>query len=286
MPDIRTFLQYKILTLIILFFGASYSISAEKSGDYRVGADDVIDISIYDQPDLSKTVRVLPDGSISFPLLGSLKVDGLTVSELESHLEESLSKDYLVNPQVSVFIREFRSRKIYLLGEVVRPGLLELTGPTTLLEALSRVGGVKKEAGKTAIISRRGKGEKKGGENTDPIKIDMVKLLEEGDTSLNIALQEGDVVHVPKANSFFIMGEVKKPGSYILDKGITIVQAITMAGGFTKIAAPTRTKIIRIKDGKEETITVVVTDVTKRGDKSKDIDLEPDDIIVIPESFF
>jgi polysaccharide export outer membrane protein len=252
--------------------------------DYRIGAEDVIQITVYDQPDLSITVKVSPDGFIPFPLLGRIKAEGFTGRELEKNVEDRLLSDYLNNPQVSILIKEYRSRKIYVLGGVASPGIYELTKAITLLEALSRAGGLTNNAARHAVISRS----KKSDENSsteEPLKVDLKRLLDEGDTSLNVNIHDGDVIQIPNANSYFVFGEVKSPGLYSIDKDLTILQAITRAGGFTKIAAPSRTKVIRGQNGTEETIKVDVSDIIK-GQKEKDIYIKADDIVVIPESFF
>lgn len=282
--DVKWRLLFLSLTLSAFFSIALCRPS--HGGNYKVGPEDVLEISVYDQPDLSKTVRVSPEGIISFPLLGSIKVEGYTVTMLEALLSDRLSEDFLVNPQVSIFIKAYRSRKIYVLGEVMRPGVQELTGPMTLLEAISRVGGIKSEAGKVAIISQPSTNIGKENEEDVPLKINLTQLLEKGDAELNVELEENAVIHIPKANSFFVFGEVKKPGSYIINEDTTVLQAVTMAGGFTKIAAPSRTRIIRVEDGKEQTINIDITEITKRSDKNLDIKIKRDDIIVVPESFF
>lgn len=283
-PHLKGRLLFLSLTISALLTTVLFSFSFAEN--YKIGPEDVLEISVYDQPDLSKTVRISPDGLISFPLLGSLKVKGNTVTELQNLLERRLSEDYLVNPQVSIYVKEYRSRKIFMLGEVMRPGVQELTGPMTLLEAISRAGGIKKAAGKTAIISRPSNPANADNDNSVPVKVDLTQLLEKGDTQLNISLEEGYIIHIPKANSFFVFGEVKKPGSYIIGKDTTVLQAVTMAGGFTKIAAPSRARIIRVEDGNEETINIDIKEITKRSDKNLDIMIKRDDIIVIPESFF
>ncbi|MDT8318319.1 MAG: polysaccharide biosynthesis/export family protein [bacterium] len=263
---------------------ASLLYAAEMTEDYRIGAEDVIQIKVYDQADLSVTVKVSPDGYIPFPLLGRIKAEGFTGRELEKDVEARLLADYLKNPQVSILIKEYRSRKIYVLGGVASPGMYELTKTITLLEAISRAGGLSNNAARHAVISRSKKGNKSGAIE-EPLKIDLKRLLDEGDTSLNVNIHDGDVVQIPNANSYFVFGEVKSPGLYSIDKDLTILQAVTRAGGFTKIAAPSRTKVIRGKDGAEETINVDISDIIK-GDKEKDIYIKADDIVVIPESFF
>ncbi len=246
----------------------------------------MIEVFVYDHEDLSKTHSVSPDGYISFPLLGRVKVGGLAVSELQALLERRLEADYLVNPQISLIIKEYRSQKVYVLGEVTKPGLYEISGPTTLLEAVSRAGGFSKMAGKRLLVTHLETATGSSGDKKEPVMIDLIRLLEGGETSLNLSLEGGDVVHVPKANSFYVLGEVQKPGIYTMVEGMTILRAITKAGGFTKFAASGRTKVIRVKDGREETIVIDMNKMTKKGDRSNDILLQPDDMIIIPESFF
>ena len=272
------------LYICAIFLLPSFLYAGESTEDYRIGAEDVIQITVYDQPDLSITVKVSPDGYIPFPLLGRIKVEGFTGRELEKDVEKRLLQDYLNNPQVSILIKEYRSRKIYVLGGVVNPGMYELTKGITLLEALSRAGGLSNNAARHAIISKPKKLHKNGALE-EPLKVDLKRLLDDGDTSLNVKINDGDVIQIPSTNSYFVFGEVKSPGLYQIDKDITILQAITRAGGFTKIAAPSRTKVIRGKNGTEETIKVDISDIIK-GDKEKDIFIMADDIVVIPESFF
>lgn len=282
-PMARSICFLLLSTYMICIF-PTFLYAAELSEGYRIGAEDVIQITVYDQPDLSITVKVSPDGYIPFPLLGRIKADGFTGRELETDVEKRLLNDYLNNPLVSILIKEYRSRKIYVLGGVSNPGMYELTKGITLLEALSRAGGLSNNAARHAVITRS----KKQHENNtieEPIKIDLKRLLDEGDTSLNIRINDGDVIQIPSTNSYFVFGEVKSPGLYSIDKDLTILQAITRAGGFTKIAAPSRTKVIRGKNGDEETIKVDISDIIK-GEKEKDIFIKADDIVVIPESFF
>ena len=273
------------IAISMLLFFSTHLYAGELTEDYRIGAEDVIQITVYDQPDLSITVKVSPDGYIPFPLLGRIKVGGYTGRELEKEVENKLLTDYLKNPQVSILIKEYRSRKIYVLGGVANPGMYELTKAITLLEALSRAGGLSNSAARHAVISRSKSRHDQTGAVEEPLKVDLKRLLDEGDTSLNVNIHDGDVIQIPSTNSYFVFGEVKSPGLYSIDKDLTILQAITKAGGFTKIAAPSRTKVIRGKNGTEETIKVDISDIIK-GAKEKNIYIKADDIVVIPESFF
>lgn len=256
----------------------------EKEEEYVVGGNDVLKIVVYDEPELSKEkVRLSVDGYFNFGLIGRVRVLGLSASEIEEKLEILLKDGYILNPQVSILVEEYGSRKVFVLGAVNIPGSYELRGTTTLLEMISKAGGVKEgdKAGKKILILRKSK---RGGKT---ITIDRKKLMDEGDLSLNVAVKNNDTIYIPAADFVFVFGEVKNPGSYELsDKNKTALSAITIAGGFTKIAAPKKTKIVRLVGGKETTIFVNIYDITKRGDKSKDIVLISEDIIIVPESLF
>ena len=285
MIPIARSIYFLLISVYIISSLPTFLHAKELAEDYRIGAEDVIQITVYDQPDLSISVKVSPDGYIPFPLLGRIKAEGFTGRELEKEVEDKLLADYLKNPQVSILIKEYRSRKVYVLGGVASPGIYELTGTISLLEALSRAGGLNNNAARHAVISRSQKQYNETGAVEEPLKVDLKRLLDEGDTSLNVSIHDGDVIQIPSANSYFVFGEVKSPGLYSIDKDLTILQAITKAGGFTKIAAPSRTKVIRGKNGTEETIKVDISDIIK-GDKEKNIYIKADDIVVIPESFF
>lgn len=238
--------------------------------DYIVGERDVLRITVYDNPDLTTITRVSGEGTILFPLIGEVNVNGMTIPQIAKKLSSLLSEGYIMNPQVIVFIEEHRSKKATIIGEVARPGLYELLGPTTLLELLSKAGGLAKDAGDKAIIKR------KVSQSEQSINIDLRQLIEKGDTSIDIGLLDGDNIYIPKAGFFYVTGEVKKPDAYKFEEGTTIIRAITMAGGFTDKAATKRVKIKRKENGKETTIEKVGHDELIR----------PDDVIIVPESFF
>jgi polysaccharide export outer membrane protein len=241
--------------------------------DYVVGEGDVLRVTVYDHPDLTTVTRVSGEGTILFPLLGEVKVAGLSVSQLSERIARLLADGYIVSPQVSIFIEEFRSQKATIMGEVNKPGLYELKGNTTFLEVLSKAGDLTKDAGDKAIIKRKagipGKKEK-------IITIDLSRLVEMGDTSQDVPILDGDSIYVVKAGVFYVTGEVKKPDSYKFEEGTTVLKAITMAGGFTDKAATGKVRIIRKLKGKEELQEKVKLDEP----------VLPDDVIVVPESFF
>lgn len=293
------------------------AVSDKSRFDYIIGGKDVLYITVYDEPDLSydpnthRSLRVSSDGTISFPLLGNVKTAGLTPFELENKLEKLLSEGYLINPHVSVIVAEYHSKEIYVLGAVRNPGVYPLLGKESILEMISKAGGIitaehEGMAGNDIIVMRKNisaniessqkslitnasaifKTNTPIDTKVEYIRLDLQKLLRKGDIVLNINLQDQDTLYLPMAESVFVFGQVVKPGAIkLLEKDITVIEAISMAGGFTNIASPGRTRVVRMENGMEKTIYVNVNKVVK-GKKSNDLILKPGDIVVVPEAFF
>ncbi len=262
-----------ILRLTVLFLLLPVALpAAETSRDYVIGSKDVIDIKVYEQPDLSQVIRVSEEGFITMPLIGDVKAVGMTVEKLTKVITEKYT-EYIVQPQITLYVREYHSKEIYLLGEVNRPGVYQLTGNATLLELLTQAGGITQAGGETMTVIHR----PKPGQEAETAVINLTRLLEGGDGRENVVVLDGDTIYVPKANYFFVFGEVQKPGSYKLEKGLklTILKAISLAGGFTDKAAKGKVKITREADGKQ---------VTFKADMNTEV--LPHDIIIVPESFF
>lgn len=263
----------KLLIFLFLIYLALKSNTLLFAQDYVVGEGDVLKITIYDHDDLTTITRVSGEGFITFPLIGEIEVKGLTLQQISQKISTLLSDGYIVNPQVSIFIQEFRSKKAFIMGEVNKPGLYVLPGQTTLLALLSEAGGLTKNAGDKAIIKRKNNQSDK---EENIITIDLKRLIEKGDTSLDIQIMEGDSVYITKAGLFYVTGEVKKPDAYKYEEGTTVIKAITMGGGFTDKAARGSVKIIRKINGIEKVLEKVKMDEP----------VMPDDVIVVPESFF
>ncbi|MDA3971865.1 MAG: polysaccharide export protein [Desulfobulbaceae bacterium] len=264
-------LSYRALGVAFLTFLAVMFASIALAADYSIGYNDVIRISVYDHPDMETKVRVNGNGEILVPLLGHVNVDGLTIPQTTDTLTKLLADGYIINPQVNIFIEEYGSKKAVILGQVLQPGLYELSGQTTLLELISKAGGLKDDAGANAHIRRKGpKGEK------DIIAINLRRLMEGGDISQNITINHKDNVFVSKAGMFYVAGEVKNPDAYKIEKDTTVIKAITKARGFTGKASKGKIRIIRITDGKETILERV----------SLDTPVQADDVVVVPESFF
>lgn len=237
-----------------------------------MGEGDVLELKVYENQDLSTTVRVSSDGTIRVPLIGEVSVKDLTVSQISATIAELFADGYLVNPQVDVFISEHRSKKAIILGQIRNPGQYELRGRITFLEFISKAGGLTKDAGSTAIVKRTGE----PGKKSKKITLDLEKLIKKGDTSLNIPIQDQDSIYISKAKTYYVSGEVNKPDSYKYEPELTVIKAVTMAGGFSKIAAKNKIKIIRVENGKKRVFETV----------NMDEPVLPNDVIVVPESFF
>ena len=262
--------KYFFSFIILLIFWMVYISFAQ---DYIVGEGDVLKITVYDHDDLTTTVRISGEGAINLPLIGQLDVKGLTLSEISQKIAALFADGYIIDPQVNIFIQDFRSKKAFIMGEVNKPGLHVLHGSTTFLELLSAAGGLTKNAGDKAIIKR-----KSSSPDIDEriITIDLKSLIEKGDTSMDIPIMDSDSIYITKAGVFYVTGEVKKPDAYKYEEGTTVIKAITIGGGFTDKASKDKVKIIRKVHGKEEVI----------GKVNIDEPILPDDIIVVPESFF
>lgn len=242
--------------------------------EYVIGGGDLLRITVYDNPDLTTESRVSNDGKITFPLIGEVPVSGSTAIELEKKIGGFLADGYLVKPQVSVFIEEYRSKKVSVLGEVAKPGLVNLRGDSTLLEVISDAGGITQNAGETLTIQRAGTGQKPNAGDVAAV-VDLKKLFEDGDVTANLPVMDGDSIYVPKAAFVYVNGEVRNPGAYKITKGLTVLKSITLAGGFTPKASEGRMKIIRKTGDDENTIRAKMDEIVR-----------PDDIILVPESWF
>jgi polysaccharide export outer membrane protein len=254
-----------------------------RAQEYTIGPGDVLKITVWGHDDLSREYPVTLDGRVPFPLIGSVTAAGLTTTDLATKLRDLLEKDYLVNPQVIVSVKDYLSKKVHVMGEAEKPGLFFLTGPTTLLEMLSRAGGVSKNAGKNLVLVRAEQvttDGRKVGSGSSILRLDLGKI-QAGDVKENIVLENGDMMFVPKAQAFFVLGEVTKAGTFPLDKEISVLEGVTLAGGFSNAAAPSGVKLLRRgADGKQETIAL---DLGGAVPKDKNFRLEDGDTVLVPK---
>lgn len=263
--------------------------AAVSSREYTVGGNDVLSVMVYEEKDLSRdSVTVATDGSITFPFIGRVGVGGKTPAEIEQLIATALTmQGYLVNPHVSVNVKEFRSKNVVVLGAVKNPGRYNLQSQETLLDILSRAGGVDFSTGGSRATIMRSEEGADGSKRRLAVTLNIKRLFSGEDQFANLPLQSEDVIFIPMAEKVYIMGEVMKPGEYVIeDRDATVIESIGMAGGFTRIAAPNRTTIIRTENGRERILTVPVDDITQKGLRGSDITLRDKDIVIVPESYF
>ena len=243
---------------------------------YRIGPEDILSISVWDNKDVDETVFVRPDGKISLPLLGEVQAGGLTVQELTSKLTQEYGKA-IKNPNVNVGVKEIRSRPVFFVGGFGKTGPMQLTQDWTLLQAIAVAGGLVPTADLESAFLLR---------NNTTLPINFVRLVKHGDISQNIKLEPGDTVVVPVADLVYVQGEVKTPGSVQFSRDLTIVKVIAHASGFTNLAAPKRVSVLRAEGSKKETLRVNVENIMRDPASVPDVRLQPNDIIIVPQRLF
>ena len=200
---------------------------------YRIGPGDLLELQVFEVEELSQTVRVSEDGSITLPLLGRVVVEGLTQDGVVQKLTELLQAKYVKNPQVTIFIREYKNQQVAVIGAVENAGSYELVGRKNLLQIISMAGGFSETAGNEVFILREGPDGK-----TSTISIDLKDLMVNGNQTLNVPIEPNDVINVPVDREIrvFVMGRVTRPGAVKakLSEGITLLQAIADAGGLAE----------------------------------------------------
>lgn len=246
--------------------------SLQQRDDYVVGAGDVIRVQVFQNPDLTVEARVSESGVISYPLLGALRIGGLSPTAVERLISERLkSGNFLQNPQVTVNIVQFRSQQVSVLGNVNKPGRypLETTG-MRLSEVLSLAGGVAPTgADEVVLITRRGG-------TSQRVEVDLVDLFASGDVSKDPGLLAGDVLYVNRAPNFYIYGQVNRPGMYTLERGMTLAQAIAKGGGLTLRGTDRAVRLHRRYGGKSVQVL----------EPKLEDPIRPDDLVFIRESVF
>ena len=250
------------------------------SNDYKVGPEDLLEISVFQVSEMTNTVRVSGNGYIGLPLCGQIKASGHTVSGLENLIAKKLDH-YLQSPTVSVFIKEYRSQPISVLGAVKKPQVYYVTGSTHLLDVLSMAGGLTADAGNVCIVERVSGSDVPQQQTA----IDLGRLLGKGDMQLDIPLKAGDIVNVPEGGVFFVDGAVGSPGSYPIKGSTTLTQALTMAKGLSFEAIKDNIKIYR-DNGKPKRDVIAVNYNQILNGKSPDINLQDKDIIIVPRNGF
>ena len=241
-----------------------------------IGPGDELDVTIYGAPDLSGHTRVGSDGNISLPLVGYVRIAGLSSDQAQQAISEQLQQKNIVKePQVSVFVKEYTNSEISVAGEVAKPGVFSVLGPHRLLDVLEAAGGLTEKASNTITISHR----KSDQLTTIHLSDDPAQMAR-----ANVELRPGDTVVVPQAGIVYVLGEVNKPGGYALNSsgGVTLLQVLAAAGGPTHLAAVSGTKMVRRTPSGLKEISVPMKDLLRA--KATDIPMNPGDIVYVPSS--
>jgi polysaccharide biosynthesis/export protein len=265
---------FLVLTFTALT-GAQAPSDPQARGEYVVGAQDVLKVTVFDEPQLSGTFRVDADGSFTYPFVGRLKAVGQTLRTIEAELTARLADGYVRKPQVAIEVEQYRSRSVFIVGEVRNPGKYPLVGEMTLIEALAQAGSTTQSAGSELLILRPDDraGERELNPGATPAnQTTRVNLadLQSGRLMNNLMLHEGDTVFVPKAERFFVTGYVRTAGAYTYERGMTVLQAISLAGGISDRGSNRGIRVVRVVNGQKIEMSVKLTDA-----------IEPNDTIVV-----
>jgi polysaccharide export outer membrane protein len=270
--------------------------------DYKVGAEDQLAIVIYGQEKLNRELRVNGQGEIAMPMVGVLKVEGMTPQEIETRLAQLYDAKYLVNPQITVTVKEFRHQRVAVTGAVAKPGSYELIGPRTLLEVLSMAGGFSNlgtpnggaQAGDVVDVIRhqnasdvskniKSQASQPFSPKTETMVIDLRRLVSGQAPELNILIRKGDIIHVPFAGTAYVLGAVKKPGNIAVKENLTVAQAVAMAGGVDPMLGTNSITIMRFDEqGNPIRINTNLSSIIAKNDK--DLPVKNNDVVVVNES--
>lgn len=250
--------------------------------DYRIGPHDLLAITVLQAPELDTTARVSQLGDISVPLLGVVRVGGLTAHEIEVELEGRLRRQYIREPDVSVNVTELQSHAVSVTGAVQRPGVFQTHGTSSLIEVLSRAEGLAEDAGETIVIERRAAGEP---DAAPPMEVNIKALMTAREPHLNVPIHPGDIIKVQRADVVYVLGEVRKPGAFSLNshQTLTVLRALTLGEGAEWSAAKSRAVILRTTDdGQRIEVPVDISRILKSQDP--DVRLMSQDVLFLPRS--
>ena len=259
------------LSLLAFLCCIGNGIGNAQAADIVLGPGDVLRISVYGSPDLSLETRVSEAGKISFPLIGEVAVDQLSVQQVEKKITALLvSGGFLRDPQVTIIVTSVQSQQISVLGQVNRPGRYPLEGKRTLTDILALAGGANGDGGDQVILIH-----KREGRLVRDV-IDLVQMMKSGNVENNPLLAGNDIVYVERAPRFYVVGEVNRPSVYRLERNMTVLQALSVAGGISQRGTERGLRIKRRDaDGKLQEIKGKVDDL-----------IQADDVVWVQESLF
>jgi polysaccharide export outer membrane protein len=270
-----------LAALIVL---VSFSLpSRSAAADYRLAPDDVIEMNIWQEPDLSKKqIQINSEGNITVPYINNvIKAAGLTQQELTQTITDEYVKAGILvgEPKVDINVIARHRMTVWVLGQVQKPGVVDFKEGDTITNAIAQAGSYTPDARlEAAVLTHRA--------SDKQIVLDLRKLYRDGDLSQNYQLQEGDVIYLPEDtyNRYYVLGEVMRPGLYSLKENASVLSAIGMAGGPTPRGTLKSTVLVRGDINHPEKRTVDMTKLVKGGDVSQDVRLQPGDVVYVPES--
>jgi len=264
------FRRFVFATFVMLFIAPAHAQL------YELGAGDKVHITVYKHPDLETIARIRDSGTISFPLLGEVSIGGLRESDAEKKIATSLDQGGFVNtPQVGLTVEEYRSRVVAVLGHVNKPGQYALNRASSVVDLVAVAGGVSESGADYAVIT------KTAGNNKQIARVNLLDVLQRGDSAQNIAVNDGDIIFVPLMDQIYVYGAVQRSGAFRLQPGMTVLKAITVAGGLyldnqRRQGSESRIEIVR-RNAKGEAVTI---------DAKLDDIVQADDLIRIKETLF
>jgi polysaccharide biosynthesis/export protein len=259
------------ILVLVAMLGAQGPAPPKQDINYVVGPADIVRVTVYNEPAMSGAFRIENDGFINYPFLGLVKIGGLSVAEVAAHIRLKLADGFLRDPQVTVEVDVFRSQSVFVLGEVRTPGKYVLSGAATLLDALAQAGSTTAAAGAEVLIMHHNVGSAAIGP-TMPDRPDALvehvnlREIEDGRLSRNVRIRDGDTIFVPRVDRFFVVGMVRNAGSYPLERNMTVLQAISTAGGISERGSNRRLKILRIVNNQRKELDAKPTDIVQPGD--------------------
>jgi polysaccharide export outer membrane protein len=256
-------------------------LASAKTNDlvYYLGAGDILELTVFQVEDLNKKVRVNGRGEIILPLLGTIDVQGRSLAEVEAIIVAKLAADYLQNPQVSLFVEEYRSQQITVMGAVLKPDVYSVRQSRSIFEMLSLAGGLSPSASDTIRVNTTQTNSETGKPSKQNLLLSVKALLEGAETASFMRLRGGDSILVPEAGVIFVEGAVDKPGSYKMEGDTNVLKAIAMAGGIPWSGKQNKVQVIRSIGGTPQAIDINLTKV--REQQSDDVSLQDGDIVVV-----
>ena len=257
------YLRFIIAWLVFAIAPSIGAAQQQVGGEYRLGPGDVVRITVYNNPDLTTEAQITQQGQITFPLIGEVQIGNMEKNQAEQIIARRLGEGgFVVKPQVNVLVLGFKSQQISVLGQVNRPGKYPIEQASTLADLLAIAGGISQTGGD--IVTHISKG---ADGKTAKRDIDINEALKNGSMDKNFPVANGDIIFVPRAPMFYIYGEVQRPGSFKLEKDMTVMQALSVGGGLTVRGTERRMRVNRHgPDGKVQTMETMPTDRVREND--------------------